>query len=324
MSNPLLKEFKESVNKFKKVMKIVGLDVIDENFGFSRRLLITIITGLACSFSIFYSFCETLVTSDFEAMIKIGFVLGMGVQGMPRLFTIIIWHSKIRCLFAKIELTYKMTSTAKGCDVLAANLRVFRLVGKSVTIAYIFANIIFATPPAFYYIFYGKRILITELYLPGVDHKTIFGFAFLTTFHLVALAVGAVCTLSFDVMIICFSYFIVPLNKLLKVQLEEITEFLQNNDMKIAKNKLKFKKHFKEIILSHRFIQEYIQDCKDLFEFPFFVCICGAFICNTSSLYLAVVMKWVGSYGILIVLICQVFYHCVVGFIYQNQVSQNH
>jgi hypothetical protein len=169
---------------------------------------------------------------------------------------------------------------------------------------------------------YGKRILISELYLPGVDHKTITGFALLTTYHLVALAVGAVFTLSFDVMVICFSYFIVPLNKLLKIQLEEITEFLQDNDMKIGKNKLKFKKHFKEIILSHRFIQEYIQDCKDLFEFLFFVCICGGFISNTSSLYLAVVMKWIGSYGVLIAIICQVFYHCVIGYIYQNQVSE--
>jgi hypothetical protein len=133
--------------------------------------------------------------------------------------------------------------------------------------------------------------------------------------------VAAIFTLVFDVMIICFSYFILPLNQLLKIQLQEITEFLQNNDMMIAKNKSKFKRHFKEVILSHRFIQEYIQDCKDLFEFLFFVCICGAFISNTSSLYLAVVMKWIGSYGILIVLICQVFYHCVIGYIYQNQVS---
>jgi hypothetical protein len=302
-------------------MKIGGLDVIDENFKFSWRSLITIIFVIEITFSVFYSFFVTLVTSDFDAMIKIVFCFGMVVEGVPRLLVIIIWHKKIRQLFAKIELTYKMTSTAKGCDVLAANLRVFRLVAKSVIIAYVVACSLFAAPPFFYYIFYGKRILISELYLPGVDHKTIFGFAVLTSVHFLNIAVAAVLTISSDVMIICFSYFVVPLNKLLKIQLEETTEFLQNNDMKIAKNKLKFKKHFKEIILSHRFIQDYIQDCKDLFEFLFFVCICGAFISNTSSLYLAVVMKWIGSYGILIVLICQVFYHCVIGFIYQNQVS---
>jgi hypothetical protein len=321
MSNPLLKEFKESVNKFKKIMKMVGIDVIDENFKFSRRLLFITIIVVACTFCSFYSFFVTIVASDFEAMMKVGFTLGIAVQGIPRLFVVIIWHKKIRNLFAKIELTYKMTSTAKGCDVLAANLRVFRLVAKSVTIAYIAAGSLFTTPPVLYYIFYGKRILITEVYLPGVDHQTITGYAFLTSYHLLCIAAASIITLSFDVMIICFSYFIVPLNKLLKIQLEEITEFLQNNDMKIARNKLKFKKHFKEIILSHRLIQEYIQDCKDLFEFPFFVCICGAFIANTSSLYLVVVMKWIASSGILIVIICQVFYHCVVGFIYQNQVS---
>ncbi len=163
MSNPLLKEFKESVNKFKKIMKIGGIDVIDENFGFSWQLLFTTITSLTVAYCMFYSFYVTLVTSDFEAMIKIGFLVGAAVQGLPRVFVIIIWYNKIRQLFAKIELTYKMTSTAIGCDVLAANLRVFRLVGKSVTIAYIVAAGLFITPPVLYYIFYGKRILMSEL-----------------------------------------------------------------------------------------------------------------------------------------------------------------
>jgi hypothetical protein len=75
MSNPLFKEFKESVNKFKKIMKIGGIDVIDENFGFSRRLLFTIFVALTVTFSIFYSFYVTIVASDFEAMMKIGFCL---------------------------------------------------------------------------------------------------------------------------------------------------------------------------------------------------------------------------------------------------------
>jgi hypothetical protein len=64
MSNPLFKEFKESVNKFKKIMKIYGIDVIDENFGFSRRLLFTIFVALTVAFCTFYSFYVTIVASD--------------------------------------------------------------------------------------------------------------------------------------------------------------------------------------------------------------------------------------------------------------------
>jgi hypothetical protein len=197
MSNPLLKEFKESVNEFKKIMKIGGIDVIDENFKFSWRLLITTIIAFTVTFCTFYSLFVTISTSDFDAMMKIGFVVKIAVQAMPRIFVIIIWHKKIRCLFAKIELTYKMTSTAKGCDILAGNLRVFRLVGKSVTIAYVVAACLYVAPPAFYYIFYGKRILITELYLPGVDHKTNFGFAVLTIFHLVGSCSGCTFYINF-------------------------------------------------------------------------------------------------------------------------------
>jgi hypothetical protein len=122
MSNPLLKEFKESVNKFKKIVKIGGLDVIDENYKFSWRLLFTAIIVFECTFSVCYTFYVTIATSDFDAMLKIGFCSGMSVQILPRLLFILIWHKKIRQLFAKLELTYKMTSTVKGCDVLAANL----------------------------------------------------------------------------------------------------------------------------------------------------------------------------------------------------------
>jgi hypothetical protein len=92
-----------------------------------------------------------------------------------------------------------MTSTAKGCDVLAANLRVFRLVGKTVTIAYTSAASLFSLAPAIYYIFYGKRMLISEFYLPGVDHKTISGYAFLTFFHYVGIFVPPIyCSFIFN------------------------------------------------------------------------------------------------------------------------------
>jgi hypothetical protein len=110
---------------------------------------------------------------------KVVFCFGVMIQVVPKIFVIIICHKKVRQLFAKIELTYKMTLTAKGCDVLADNLRV--LVGKSVIIAYTIAPGLFSSPPALYYIFYGKRMLISKFYLPGVDHKTVSGFAVLTT-----------------------------------------------------------------------------------------------------------------------------------------------
>jgi hypothetical protein len=185
MANPLLKEFTESVDQFKKIMKIVGIDVIDENFKYSWPLLVFAILSLTSIFSTFYSFYVTFVTSDFDAMMKVEFVLGVIVENSPRLLVIILWHKKFRKVFAKIEQTYKMTSTAKGSDVLAANLRVFRLVAKTVIIAYIVACCFFNAPPVLYYIFHGKRILMTELYLPGVDHKTIIGYAILTAVHLV-------------------------------------------------------------------------------------------------------------------------------------------
>jgi hypothetical protein len=101
MSNSLFKEFKESVNEFKKIMKIGGIDVIDENFQFSWQLLFTTIIVFECTFSVCYSFYVTLVASDFDAMLKIGFCSGMIVEGVPRLLVILIWHKRIRQLFAK-------------------------------------------------------------------------------------------------------------------------------------------------------------------------------------------------------------------------------
>jgi hypothetical protein len=55
-----------------------------------------------------------------------------------------------------------------------------------------------------------------------------------------------------------FAYFILTLNQLYKVQLDEAAEFLQNNDMLIPKNRKIVGKHLKELILSHKFIIEFV------------------------------------------------------------------
>jgi hypothetical protein len=53
---------------------------------------------------------------------------------------------------------------------------------------------------------------------------------------------------------------------------------------------------------------------------PCFGTLSGSFISNTALLYLAVKTNWIGAYAMLLALILQVFYHCIMGFIFEYQV----
>jgi hypothetical protein len=127
-----------------------------------------------------------------------------------------------------------------------------------VVVLYFIASVLFSAAPILHYLIHKKRALITELYIPGIDTATIYGYTGMTIIHLIMILCAAVATFVFDVIILSFSYFILTLNQLFKVQLDEAAEFLQNNDMLIPKNRKIVGKYLKELILSHKFIIEFV------------------------------------------------------------------
>jgi hypothetical protein len=76
----LFKEFSEYVKECKKIMKIIGVDVIDENFQYSYILMGFMFVVIAANITGLYSFYEAIKEIDFERMLKVCFVLGITIQ----------------------------------------------------------------------------------------------------------------------------------------------------------------------------------------------------------------------------------------------------
>jgi hypothetical protein len=76
----LFREFNEYVKKCTKIMKIIGIDVIDEDFKYSYILMSYIVIVVVGFIIACYSFFEAINGKDFERMLKVLFVLGITIQ----------------------------------------------------------------------------------------------------------------------------------------------------------------------------------------------------------------------------------------------------
>jgi hypothetical protein len=130
------------------------------------------------------------------------------------------------------------------------------LITKFVVSLYVIATILFIAAPIVHYLIHKERALITELYIPGIDTEKIYGYTVITTIHLIMTLFTAIATFVFDVIILSFSYYILTLNQLFKVQLDEAAEFLLNTETLIPKNRKILEKHLRDLILSHKYIME--------------------------------------------------------------------
>jgi hypothetical protein len=106
------------------------------------------------------------------------------------------------------------------------------------------------TPLATYY-FEGELGLIFEIYIPGLDYKTLEGYIITSCLHFLFVLCGVCGGFSFDLwFFVCF-YHIVTLNELMKIKMEEIGEYLMGSDLKIPENVKKVKDMMKEIYGQH-------------------------------------------------------------------------
>jgi hypothetical protein len=74
------KKFNDYVEKFRKVMKILGIDVFDKNFGITIPTLITTFLVVLVNILVYFTLFLTIKTSRYVEMLKNGFMIGVAIQ----------------------------------------------------------------------------------------------------------------------------------------------------------------------------------------------------------------------------------------------------
>jgi hypothetical protein len=156
-------------------------------------------------------------------------------------------------MMSDIENTYKTNkANPKSLKVLNSSLKTKILVAKILAFLYISAGFSFLMTPIAIYFLTGEVVPILEAYLPGLDYKTTQGYIISNFLHFFYIFVAVCEQLMFDVVFFVFYFHIVTLNELMKIKMEEIGEYLMENDLKISENAKKVKDMMKEIYEQHR------------------------------------------------------------------------
>jgi hypothetical protein len=161
-------------------------------------------------------------------------------------------RKKFRAIMKSIEETYKNNNCSESAKVLDSSLKTMKFVAKLLALLYTSAGCSFLMTPLATYYLKAELVLIFEIYIPGLDDKTSQGYIITNFMHFLFVICGISGTLVFDLIFFVFYYHIVTLNELMKIKLEEVGEYLVENDLKISENAEKVKDMMKEIYRLHQ------------------------------------------------------------------------
>jgi hypothetical protein len=131
-------------------------------------------------------------------------------------------------------------------------------VAKVLALLYISAGFLFLMTPLLNYFFKGELGLIFEIYIPGLDYKTTQGYIITSFLHFLFVLCGICGSFGFDLLFFVYFFHIVTLNELMEIKMEEIGEYLAENDLKIPENVEKVKDMVKEIYGRHRDLLKFV------------------------------------------------------------------
>lgn len=160
-------------------------------------------------------------------------------------------HDDFQPILTQIHEVYDTMEDRKKIRIVKKSLNRIELVFKIFFVLYFCCIFLFMLSPFITYFFDGKSTMILEILIPYVDPQSVVGYTLTTAIHLVFLLYGLLGFLGFDLSLFVSAYHVVIMSDTLVCDLQELTEFLAENDLKIPKNKKKADEKLKQIYKNH-------------------------------------------------------------------------
>jgi hypothetical protein len=159
--------------------KLVGCPIFSPDFTIVNPiffvLVVDIVIYLAVSFQNIYAFRE-----DFERQIFCVVTLGMGFQGIVKLYTFVFRRPNILKLMEIAEEFHKASSDKK---IFERRMMISAHVGSFFGFVFMGADLLVFIYPAIYYAIVGTKILHFGFIFPGIDWTTPLGYSLNFMFH---------------------------------------------------------------------------------------------------------------------------------------------
>ncbi|KAM7347796.1 odorant receptor 67d-like [Cochliomyia hominivorax] len=319
-----LKKFKTPSENFEILIRILrfsasicGIDLLRENYRMNwiTYTLFTSITG-------YYIFVFLTIYKKFEEdwtiILRATVTLGSAFQGVSKLFSFISDKAVIMELYKLLSGIYKEYEKKgdKYWIALEACLEKTKQGLISLTIFYSIGYFGTIMVPWVSYVISGKRFLVIEFQVPGLDINTDIGYFLTLIFQsvlIVCFSFGLYCgdlvALMYLLQVFMFSY-------IFAAKIEYINEMIVKPENSKKPN---VTKALKDIVEWHQLYLSYTSKCNDLFYYIITVQVMTAFISTILSIYLIIAGGWPGAYTYVFVSFCCLYLYCILGT--ENEVA---
>lgn len=304
---------------------ISGFNPLEPTWKFNvHRVLHLLVILVGVIMTVYSTICEWPVKIE---IIKVFQGVGIFTQTILKGIFIARNGDSLRSLRADITEMYKtiekvdderkklLKKCVKNCETI---FKVLFFVDSS-------AVFIFLAYPVVALIFLDDRPLMLPFYVPIFDRETVVGFVINSICHGLTLLYTLVFHNSFDSIFALFVMQVVVKVELLKLELDEFQDYLLSSTHD-PKDQMEIKKKLRDLILSSKSLDCYVDKLGKSFIMPCFVTVATSVFSICVALILLLIVNWILAYGLTWALFGQIFVYFVYGTIvyHEYQILNDH
>lgn len=261
--------------------------------------------------------------SSLSKVVEVSMGIGIFTQTISKAILISINAGSLKKLQLDVQKMYKAMETVdeKREKVLAKSIKYCELIFKALFLIDSSAVVIFLAYPVIALIFLDNWPLMFPFYCPFVDHQTVAGFIINSIIHAILIVYTLLLHTPFDSIFALYVMQVVAKVELLKLDFEEFKELVLNSELENSKVQKEIKKSLRNIILSQKELNLYIQNIGEYFIMPCFVTVTSSVFSICIALVLMLVINWVLAYGLTWALSGQLFIYFLYGSIIHHYLN---
>ncbi|XP_013106741.2 odorant receptor 67d-like [Stomoxys calcitrans] len=316
---------KLSVHRYESITRVIrifssmcGADVLDPKYRVNLLtwIVLTFINTFFCC-TTYTMYINVYVDRDLTKVLQTLCLVGSALQGYVKLVNAIWNQHNLRFLTEELHRIYAEydEKQAHYRRKLSKSVNLVVKVIKFVFFSYFINVSLFLMAVPVYGIIYKEKIFIMQMFIPGLDHTTDFGYYLLISIQLILMLFGGFGTFAADTFLINFITHVPMLKDILRCKFEDLNEALDDENKERTK---KYKAILRDILQWHQKYMLFITIIKDTYFWVILVQMTTVGLNIASTLFVVISAKWPSGPPYMIFCFCTLYIYCGLGTVVEN------
>ncbi|XP_055848288.1 odorant receptor 67d-like [Episyrphus balteatus] len=303
--------------KYQRLMKTArlcaaacGADVADPNYHVN---FITVCVMFCITvYFIFSAYTVQLKFSENWGVLLESFcMVGSVIQGISKLFTGIGYTKTLAFTNNELQTIYKQYEIKNKYCIRVLNKCVSKvsLLLRTISISHVFIFIWLFFAPLFMYLITGRRYMLMQFYLPGLDVETDFGYFTTLGMQGACLVFGGFGNFAGDLFFVINSTHVILFADILKIKIREFNDITETEELGSKKSE----ELLNDIIEWHQHYSQYAKTTNTVFYWMTFVEIGTTSLSIVLTLFIMLTGDWPGAYSYLFLEFIMLYVYCGIG-----------